>query len=259
MKEETENHISMKLVDKYNVSFSFYRDFTVLVAVIAIGGLLIALGRWEQSFEHRMGHKSHRIPENYRILGLLSLLALAALFLKYYFKYQWSDYKDPVEFHKNVIRRQIELGYVEQSKVGLSYRAKVLSAWQILWDPEFLFEALILLLDPSIVGRIVDGEQIIELNTVNWNDQVGEFHPHQHSYTTEYKMYDFLLVLMLLRLYFVLKAAAVLSPISQLYAKRICHERGFGVNFSYAIKASMQKHPGVTYICIFVTSVIGLA
>ena len=64
---------------------------------------------------------------------------------------------------------------------------------------------------------------------------------------------------MLARLYFVLKAAAVLSPISRLYAKRICHERGFGVDFAYAIKASMQKHPASTYLVIFFTSVIGLA
>ena len=258
MKDDTSS-IAMKLVEQYNVSFQFYRDFTVLVAVLAIGGMLIALGRWEQSFEHRVGHKSHRTHENYGILTVITIVALAALMLKYYFKYYWSDYKDPVEFHKNVIRRQIELGYVDETKVGASYKSKVFSFWTILTDPEFLFEAFILLLDPSILGRIINGEAIIEMNTVNWNDQVGEFHPHQHSYVTEYKVYDFLLGLMLLRLYFVLKAAAVLSPISRLYAKRICHERGFGVNFSYAIKASMSKYPGETYLIIFVTSVVGLA
>lgn len=54
-------------------------------------------------------------------------------------------------------------------------------------------------------------------------------------------------------------AAAVLSPISQLYAKRVCHDRGFGVDFAYSIKASMNKHPGITYLTIFLTSVLGFA
>ena len=64
---------------------------------------------------------------------------------------------------------------------------------------------------------------------------------------------------MLLRLYFVLMAVAVLSPLSKLYAKRICHEKGYAVNFSYSIRASMNKNPGTTYFAVFVTSVIGLS
>lgn len=64
---------------------------------------------------------------------------------------------------------------------------------------------------------------------------------------------------MLLRLYFVLMAAAILSPMSKLYAKRICHERGLNIDFVYLMKTAMHKHPGLTYVTILLVSVIGMA
>jgi hypothetical protein len=118
---------------------------------------------------------------------------------------------------------------------------------------------LLLLVEPAVLGTFFDSETIIETETINWNEQVGDFHPHQHRYTTQYKLYDFFLALMLTRIYFVLMAVAVMSPISKLYAKRICHERGFGVSFAYSMRASMNKHPALTYATIFVTSVFALA
>ena len=43
--------IQRRLIERYNVCFSYYRDFTCLVALIAMGGLLIAIARWEKSFD----------------------------------------------------------------------------------------------------------------------------------------------------------------------------------------------------------------
>ena len=64
---------------------------------------------------------------------------------------------------------------------------------------------------------------------------------------------------MLCRLYFVLTAAAILSPMSKLYAKRICHERGLNIDFVYLMKTSMHKYPGFTYMMILLVSVLGMA
>jgi hypothetical protein len=157
--------------------------------------------------------------------------------------------------------KQIEAGMIEPRKVTSSYRRldDLSLVQQILRSEIFIVEAMLILLDPAFLGLIFDGERVVEMDTINWNEQVGEFHPHQHIYTVQYKAYDFFLALMLLRLYFVLQAVAVLSPLSKLYAKRICHEKGFSVNFAYSIRASMNKHPGLTYFAVFVVSVFGLA
>ena len=50
-----------------------------------------------------------------------------------------------------------------------------------------------------------------------------------------------------------------MSPMNRLYAKRICYERGYDLNFSFLFKSAMNKQPGWTFFLLFVTSSFGLA
>jgi hypothetical protein len=93
-----------------------------LIAVLACIGLLISTSYWEHSFDeagqtrrvHTADHSRHKHGESPHLSLLITALALAALFFKYYFKRQWSEYKNPVAFHKQLIMKKVELGYIDQ-------------------------------------------------------------------------------------------------------------------------------------------------
>jgi hypothetical protein len=94
----------------------------------------------------------------FHILTIITLMSLVALYLKYYFKFEWSDYQSPVSFHKQIILKKIKMGIVSEETAGRSYLVPRFSYLQVLMNKDFLFEALLLLLEPSILGRIFDGE-----------------------------------------------------------------------------------------------------
>jgi len=81
--------------------------------------------------------------------------------------------------------KQIEAGMIEPRNVTSSYRRldDLSLVQQILRSEIFIVEAMLILLDPAFLGLIFDGERVVEMDTINWNEQVGEFHPHQHIYT----------------------------------------------------------------------------
>jgi hypothetical protein len=48
----------------------------------------------------------------------------------------------------------------------------------IVTSRSFLKEAAILLMEPAILGMVLPGDMVIEVETINWNDQVGTYNPH---------------------------------------------------------------------------------
>ena len=62
MKEEklTTQEIKLRLVDKYNLYFALWKDFTLLVAILAMAGLLLGIHDWAQSFQIRGDGKKFR-------------------------------------------------------------------------------------------------------------------------------------------------------------------------------------------------------
>ena len=47
------DEIKLKLVEKYNLYFKLWKDFTALVALLAMTGVLLGMHDWAQSFEIR--------------------------------------------------------------------------------------------------------------------------------------------------------------------------------------------------------------
>ena len=74
----------------------------------------------------------------------------------------------------------MDMGVVEARNVTSSYKRMddFCLALKIIKSQEFILEAVIILLDPACLSKFLDGEQIIEMDTVNWNEQVGDFKPH---------------------------------------------------------------------------------
>jgi hypothetical protein len=52
LKHSYQFRIQKNLIEKYMNCFQFYRDFTCLLALLAASGLLIAIGRWEDTFQN---------------------------------------------------------------------------------------------------------------------------------------------------------------------------------------------------------------
>jgi hypothetical protein len=94
----------------------------------------------------------------------------------------------------------------------------------------FWFEIFILALIPyPRLTNIFQGK--FTMATVNWMDP-GSFiqPPGSMMVETPYLFSDIMLSLMVFRLYFILQAALVLSPIEKLYARRICFQKGVEVD-----------------------------
>ena len=74
-------HIKMKLIETYNLYFSYYRDFQIYVAALAVAGLIVATADWNASFEHdKLGEPNpQRKIELSILIAILTALALAAL------------------------------------------------------------------------------------------------------------------------------------------------------------------------------------
>lgn len=64
---------------------------------------------------------------------------------------------------------------------------------------------------------------------------------------------------MFLRLYFIIQAVIVLSPVNKLYAKRICFEAGFEPNFGFQLKAATEMYPYITFCTMTAIAVLSFA
>ena len=101
-------------------------------------------------------------------------------------------------------------------------------------QPYFWAEVFIVLLFPYPVQADSGFLQPhFYMQTVNWVDASGAYPAQSHKYDTPYLTSDVFLALMFLRLYFVIQAVIVLSPVNKLYAKRICFEAGFEPTFGF--------------------------
>ena len=70
---------------------------------------------------------------------------------------------------------------------------------------------------------------------------------------------DVFLALMFLRIYFIIQALIVLSPVNKLYAKRICFEAGFEPNFAFQLKAVTKMYPTLTFCVMGLFSILTFA
>ena len=111
MKEEkiSTDEIKMKLVEKYNLYFALWKDFNLLVAILATVGLLLGMHDWAQSFEIR-GEDGKKVRNTTNItmwyIFLTTILALIANFIVFALKFVWKQYRQPMAFFKELTLQQ---------------------------------------------------------------------------------------------------------------------------------------------------------
>ena len=92
LQENTDDSIRCHLVQKYNKYYRHWQDLNILVAVFAVASLILAIVEWETSFDKRGDDGTNTSAVSFftdLIVGLVSLMGLFAIILKYYFESIW--------------------------------------------------------------------------------------------------------------------------------------------------------------------------
>ena len=101
------------------------------------------------------------------------------------------------------------------------------------------------------------GNQVVEIDSINWVDNFGAYDSQSHIYPTPYFVSDFILAFMMLRCHFFAKACIMFSPVNdRLYGKRVCQDAGFEPDFSFQYKASMRSAPISTFALLSFINII---
>lgn len=110
-KDTSHQVVRNKLVKRYNKYYAHWKDLNVLVAFLAILGLIIEFRVWEVTFSDRFSPDYFTSAKNNNISNfsetfvmITTAMALVCLFFKHYTAQIWADYPNPVKFYKQVVR-----------------------------------------------------------------------------------------------------------------------------------------------------------
>ena len=153
----------------------------------------------------------------------MSVMGEVAIITKFYFEAVWQNYKNPVAFYKAVVQRQIEIGMVNEDDLTENFKTSSPLRY-MLSKKSFYFEILIMIIIPAPV-HFDHPLPIIDIETINWVDNGGQYDAQSHKYDTPYHTNDFVLALMYIRFYFLVLAVMMYSPVNErLWGKRICQD-----------------------------------
>jgi len=109
--------IRNKLVKRYNKYYAYWKDLNLLVAFLAMIGLIIEIRSWNVTFEDRLqpdyftSSKFLDKPNFSETFVLFTTgLAIICLFFQHYTAQVWSDYPDPVKFYKSIVMEEHRIG-----------------------------------------------------------------------------------------------------------------------------------------------------
>ena len=118
----------------------------------------------------------------------------------------------------------MEAGLVNEEDLTENFKLERPSLWMIK-QYTFWIEMFIMLIVPipfNFNGKNFE-DTVVYMETINWVDNSGAYPAQSHIYNTPYLLTDFFLAFMFLRLYFLIQAIIVLSPVNdRLYGKRVC-------------------------------------
>ena len=211
----------------------------MVVALLAAVSLLVAIREWNDSFPRR-GPNGTLLPEvataTDTILVVISLVAIVAITVKYWLEAIWVNYKNPIEFTKVIIQKQVEMGMIDPDDLTENFNVSDNTWKYVFTKPSFYIESLLFVITnmPIQNPNSIFGRFIFYIPCVNWVDNSGNFNGSAHIYQTPYQSGDVFLSLMFLRFYFVAQAALVCAPINRtLHSKRVCYDNGLEPGLTY--------------------------
>ena len=254
-----------RLIWRYRKYYYYWKDFTILVAFLAIIGLVIQLINWDKSFvenENGVRVRDFSRAQVNVLVELVTVLAVLSVVLKYYFMHVWMDYRKPVSFVKSLMveqenRMRASQGWSEEGNIQMQdqeTKETFDNFYKLLTDYKMWFEVVLLCLMPYSTKNYVVPYSFT-MNTIDWIVPSGDPIPGTEFVTVTYTTSDVMLSLMVFRIYFVIQAAFVISPIERLNSRRICYQRNIEWSFLFQTRANLLNYP-LQSMLILVTAAI---
>jgi len=104
------------------------------------------------------------------------------------------------------------------------------------------FEIVLLCLMPYSTKNVLVPYSFT-MQTIDWIVPSGNPYPGSEYVTVTYTTSDVMLSLMVFRIYFVIQAAFVMSPIERLNSRRICFQRNIEYGFLFQARGNLLNYP----------------
>jgi len=248
---------------RFERNFNKWREYDLLTCLIAIVGLALAIVDWEYTrvaannivaqkgwcsgtFAPDCTYNTEQVrltlsKSNFVrvVIVIVSIFGVITLWVRHVAKARWLNEDLPVELLNNHYFN-IEGGSRDVIEAeGFKQR--------VWFQKSFWFEALIFLICP-----------------VPFKDWSITIHPisiasRGETLTVYYLVSDFILVVMFLRLYFVVRAVFNYNMYMDIFAKKLCRGYGFTANVRFTFKALLKTDPALTVSVLMLVSVLVLA
>ena len=116
------------------------------------------------------------------------------------------------------------MGMVNEEDLTENFKVESPSKWMFK-QARFWLEIVMMIIVPLPFDITTgnNGENVVEIDSINWIDNAGSNNAGSHKYATPYFISDFCLAFMFLRWYFFAMAIVMYSPVNErLYGKRVC-------------------------------------
>ena len=256
-----------KLERRFERNFNKWREFDLLTCLIAIVGLALAIVDWEytristhnitvqkgvcvdvESVEGRADCMGYFAQERLLlsqsnfvrvVIVIVSAMGIVTLSFRHMAKARWLNEDLPVELMNS------------QYYMTKSNRAEVFEAQGFkrrLWlSASFWWEATIFLFCP------------IPFHDWLWSIDVIDINHKKDNVKVYYLVSDFILVVMFLRVFFVIRAIFNYNMYTDVFAKKLCRSYGFTANVRFTFKSLLKTDPARTVLVTMLSSVLILA
>ena len=255
-----------KLERRFEKNFNKWREYDLLTCLIAIVGLALSIVDWEylrvstdKIIEGQLhdcdgdGFRTAKCQRQIRdtrvllcesnflrvIILLVSLFGVVTLWVRHVAKARWLNEDLPLELLKSPY---VLGGSAREVIEAQGYKRR---SW---FQTSFWLEALIFLVCPLPFFEKAFAFEYIDISA----GKTGRLKIY-------YLLSDFILVVMFLRVYFVVRAVFNYNMYMDSFAKKLCRSYGFTANVRFTFKALLLTDPARTVSVLMVGSVVILA
>ena len=234
---------------EYHRIFNQWRDYDFITTILAMIGLALAVANYEiemlDEFGYSVGSKhseKQRVidPDNVQrnlvkaIVAFTSLLAVGCLAMRHYYKILWLNkyFHQDSETHLYYQFNEIIIGQDPTQHMIEKKR---------FFDRSFFGEFLVLIICP--IPYLEVPVPIICKNDVR----------------VMYSLSDFLLALMWMRVFFLIRSIFNYSIYTDAYSKKLCRSYGFSAGVRFTFKCQIIVNPEWTVAIMFTSTILILS
>ena len=143
-----------KLIKKYNLYYTYWIDYTILTAFLAMIGLIISCDEWENLYPKRYSEQALDESNVFSELGIasISLLGVFSIVIKYRMEATWRHFNNPMRFYRRILRQQVNLGLADKNLMNIDMVHRGNPFTWMMTRPLFWLEIFIIIIIPLPMG-----------------------------------------------------------------------------------------------------------